>query len=102
MLDTFHWQPEEYCFLGLTESGILDINEIRDLTWSRFRISYDGLVIMDRPITLREDLQKQIMEMLQSETGLYGESISGKGIINKVFSKDTLKNITREIDQFKD
>ena len=101
MLDSYHWQKEEEYFLGLMETGILTVSEIRELTWNQVKISYEGLTILEKPVPLRAHLLEGFREMLSCEKGLYEESIAGKEVIGKVFAKETLKNITREVDQFK-
>jgi hypothetical protein len=102
MLDQFRWQKEEEFFLGLMESGELTIQEIRELTWEQIKDSYEGLLIRGRPLVLREDILNGFRKMLQEETGLYGESFSGEAASFHVFAKETLKFITKELDQFKD
>ncbi len=102
MLDSFHWQREEEFFLGLMETGKLSIQEIRDLTWSQIRDSYDGLLYRDSPLPLRESLQEGIRETIQSGKGLYGEPVTDENAVSQIFSKETLKHITKELDQFKD
>ena len=101
MLDGYHWQKEEEYFLGLVETGVLTISEIRELTWNQIRNSYEGLVVLDKPVLLREPILEGFREMLESGKGLYEESIAGKEVIGQVFTKETLKNINKEMDQFK-
>ncbi len=102
MLDGYHWQKEEEYFLGLVETGVLTVSEIRELRWNQIQNSYEGLIILGKPVALRAHLLEGFREMLSSEKGFYEETIAGKEVIGKVFSKETLKKITREMDQFKD
>ena len=102
MLDQYHWQKDETLFLGLMETGELTVTEVRELTWTRIKNTYEGLSVLEKPVVLRPELQEQFREMLSSETGIYDESIAGKEAVNRVFTKDAMKNINRELDQFKD
>jgi len=102
MLDQFHWQPEEQYFLALMESGVLTISEVRELSWTQIRNTFDGLLIMERSVSLRPECQDGLREMLEKGTGLYGEPIAGKDSTGLVFRKDTLKSVSRQLDQFKD
>ena len=102
MLDRYHWQKDETLFLGLMETGDLTMTEVRELTWTRIKNTYEGLNILEKPIVLRSEHLEEFREMLKNETGVYGESISGKEAVNLVFKKESMKNICRELDQFKD
>ena len=101
MLDQFQWQRDEEYFLGLMESGALTLPEIRELHWSQIQDRYEGLAVMERPLVVRQELLEGVKEMLRNETGLYGESFAGQAASSRVFTKETLKSISRELDQFK-
>lgn len=102
MLDRFHWQKEEEAFLGLMESAALTVGEIRELTWSQIKESYRGILILERSVELREPLLEEFRRMLREETGLYGELFKEADASGRVFTKETLKSISRELDQFQD
>ena len=102
MLDRFHWQKEEEFFLGIVETGEFSIQDVRELTWLKVKDSFEGLMIAGKHLPLRDHVSQGLKEMLQSGIGLYGESISGRDAIGTIFSKHTLKEVTKELDQFKD
>lgn len=101
MLDQYHWEKPDAHFLALMESGALTIADIRELTWAQLRNSYEGLFIRDIPVNLRPDYLDEIRALLKDGKGFYGEELYGEGGSPRLFSKETLKNITKELDQFK-
>ncbi|MBF9018337.1 MULTISPECIES: hypothetical protein [unclassified Oceanispirochaeta] len=101
MLDQFHWEKAESHFLALLESSILTIAEIRDLTWAQLRNSYEGLFIQEKPVTVREEYLEELRTLLKDGEGFYGEELYGSDGSPRLFTKETMKNITKELDQFK-
>ena len=102
MLDTYHWQKEEEYFLGIIETGAFSVQDIRDLSWDQFKDTYEGFFCKGTLLELREPLLEGFREMLNSGQGLYDEPINnGKGQF-PVFTKESLKGVARELDQFKD
>lgn len=101
MLDQYHWEKAEAHFLALMECGSFTIAEIRDLTWAQLRNSYEGLFILDKPVNVRDEYLEELRTLLQDGTGFYNEELYGSDGSPKLFTKETLKNITRELDQFK-
>ncbi len=101
MLDTYHWDVPEAHFLALMEAEVLTIAEIRELTWAQVRDSYEGITILEKKIALREEYLESIRTCLSSGKGFYDEELNGSEGSPRIFSRDTLKEITRELDQFR-
>ncbi len=102
MLDTFHWQKEEEFFLGIIETGVFPVQEVRDLSWDQLKDTYEGLFCKGTLLELRDSILEGFREMLTTGEGLYGEPINnGKGQF-PVFRKESLKGVTKELDQFRD
>ena len=101
MLDLYHWEKAEAHFLALMESTALTISAIRELSWAQLRNSYEGLLIKENPVTLREEYLEELRSLLKEGKGFYGEDLYGSEGSPRLFSKGTLKHITKELDQFK-
>lgn len=102
MLNQFHWEKAEAHFLALMECGTFTISEIRELTWAQLRNSYEGLFILDKPVNVREEYLEELRSLLKEGKGFYGEELYGSDGSPKLFTKETMKQITRELDQFRD
>ncbi|QEN08840.1 hypothetical protein EXM22_12870 [Oceanispirochaeta crateris] len=102
MLEQFHWEKAESHFLALMETAVLTIEEIRELTWAQVRTSYEGIVILDRVIPLKEEYLESMRSVLETRIGFYGEDLNSSDGSPRLFSKESLKVITKELDQFKE
>ncbi|MDA3958041.1 hypothetical protein [Oceanispirochaeta sp.] len=102
MLEKFHWDKAESHFLAIMETAVLTIEEIRELTWAQVRDSFDGIVILDRIIPLKEDYLESIRTVLKTRIGFYGEDLNSSDGSPRIFSKESMKIVTKEMDQFKD
>lgn len=101
MLDTYHWDAPEAHFLALMEAESLTIAEIRELTWAQVRDGYEGITILEKPVSLREEYLESIRACLSAGKGFYDEELNGSEGSPRLFSRDTLKEITKELDQFR-
>ena len=101
MLDTYHWDVPDAYFLALMEAEVLTIAEIRELTWAQVRDGYEGITILEKSMNLREEYLEGFRDCLRSGKGFYDEELNGSDGSPRLFSRDTLKNITRELDQFR-
>ncbi len=101
MLDQFYWNEAEGHFLALMEAAVLTIPEIRELNWSALKDTYEGLMIKELPFVPRESFLKSFKSHLTDGTGFYGEALLGSEGSPRMFSKETLKHVTKELDQFK-
>lgn len=101
MLDQFHWEKAEAHFLAFMESSTFTMAEMRDLTWAQMRSSYEGLFVKDRIISLRPEYLEELRRLLKEGVGFYGEELYSSEGSPKLFSKETVKKITKELDQFK-
>lgn len=102
LLDQYHWEKAEAHFLAIMEGATLAIADIRDLTWAQLRNSYEGLFIQEKALDVRDEYLEELRTMLKDGTGFYGEELYSSEGSPKLFSKETLKHITKELDQFKD
>ena len=101
MLETYHWGVPEAHFLALMEASVLTIADIRELTWAQVRDSYEGLVILEKPIPLREEYLDSFRACLREGKGFYDEDLASSDGSPRLFSRDTLKEISKELDKFK-
>ena len=101
MLDSYHWSKDEEYFLALMEIAQFTVEQIRDLTWARVKDSYEGLLIQNQVVELREKYMIGIREVLESRIDFYGQEIDHESGSPLIFAKDTLKRVTKELDQFK-
>ncbi len=101
MLDQFHYDRAESLFLALMESKALTIDEIRELTWAQVRNSYEGIIILDRPVPLRDKYLDEVRNILETGIDCYGNELASSDGSPRIITKETLKDITRELDQFK-
>ncbi len=102
MLDQFHYDRAESLFLALMESKALTIDEIRELTWAQVRNGYEGITILDRLVPLRDKYLDEVRSILETGIDCYGNELNGSDGSPRIITKETLKDITRELDQFKD
>ncbi len=101
LLDQFHFNEPERLFLYLMESKDLTIDDLREMTWAQVKDSYDGILIQGKPVNLRPEAVEQIRGCLQSLKGCYGEALDSSDGSPKLISKETMKSISKELDQFK-
>ncbi len=101
MLDQFYWDEAEGHFLAIMEAAILDISEIRELTWAALKDGYEGLRLLERPFEPREKFLESFRACLARGVGFYGEELFGSEGSPRMFSRESLKHVTKELDQFK-
>jgi len=102
MLDQFHWEVAESYFLSLMESAVLTVDEIRELTWAQVRDSFENIYILDRSVKLRDEYLEGFKKCMETRVGFYGEDLNSSDGSPRLFSKETMKEITKKMDQFRE
>jgi len=102
MLDQFHWEEAEAYFLSLMETAVLTVDEVRELTWAQVRDNFESINILDRQLHLRDEYLEGFKKCLQTRIGFYGEDLNSSDGSPRLFSKQTMKEITKKMDQFRE
>ncbi len=102
MLDQFHWEDAEAYFLSLMETGKLTIDEIRELTWAQVKDGFECIYILDRSLDLRDEYLAGFRKCLETRLGFYGDDLNSSDGSPLLFTKETLKDITKKMDQFRE
>lgn len=101
LLDQFHFERAESHFLAIMESGLITVEQLRELTWAQVRFSYEGLVILETVVPLRNEYLESFRDCLSEGKGFYDEELNGSDGSPRMFSRESIKNISKELDQFK-
>ena len=102
MLDQFHWETAESYFLSLMATAVLTVEELRDLTWAQIRDRFKCIYILDRPLKLRDEYLAGMKDCLERRQGFYGEDLNSSDGSPRLFTKETMKEITKKMDQFRE
>ncbi len=101
LLDSYHWQSLERCFLGILESGAISMAELRELRWNQVQDSSEGILIKGFLTSLREEVLQSFRQRLQEGCGFYQEALTGPGKSSLLFAQRDIKGVVKELDQLR-